>query len=129
MNQEDEADIRNQEILGIRQDVLRFESKATPKNPDKPVIFVITGVPFDYPVSSTRAFGWFPSFEEAEAAVKSNRCGMDEAGYYQWAVIEKTLSGMYAWSESETWYEYNEDNQYVNVEKPKHMGGVSWGLG
>jgi hypothetical protein len=79
--------------------------------------------------------------EEARKAVASNAGDMNEANYYQYALIEKLASGIFCteW-EQVAWFEWKNDpvppgehdgmeGQWVEIEQPNWAKGiVGWTL-
>lgn len=94
------------------------------------VIYTVTGIPYTG-CGGHRNFGWYPKFERAEQAVYANQGCLDEAGYYEWIVIEEIPQGVWAGCNRgmEAWYHWNK-NKYVKTEKPEIFRGmVAWGMG
>lgn len=79
----------------------------------------------------TRCIGYWPDLSQAEYVVKN--CGLDEAGYYIYAVIEKFGPGLYPTCRlNETkgmWYRLYK-NKVVDIKMPKRYKQVrSFGIG
>ena len=100
-------------------------------------IFTITTVPngaLSDTLGDTRTVGYFPTREEANAAVLDNSMDMQE-GRYMYAVVERSLPGVYNYQCEEQWYEWGHDQEsgqdsYAPIEKPeKFRRVVGWGLG
>jgi len=80
---------------------------------------------------SDRIFGYYPTFEEAEAAVKKNLMNMHEC-LYNLLVIEEVRPGIHPICEKEWWYhwDYSRDEWKPIDEKPKAFAGlINFGIG
>lgn len=99
---------------------------------ETPIYVVITVRVNDIKEWTTRAVGWFPTFEEAKEIITDNIGDIYEAGYYKYALIEQTPPGLYSWKQ-EWWFEWEgdfQDGKYEPIEKPElfeHV--VCFGLG
>jgi hypothetical protein len=58
-----------------------------------------------------RTVGIVPSFEEAERIVLGNYGDIEEAGHYQYAVVELVPFGLYPIDRRQWWYEFNLETQ------------------
>jgi hypothetical protein len=61
----------------------------------------------DKVVRNRRTVGIFPDFEAAERTVLRNYGDIEEAGYYQYAVVEFVPFGLYSLEREQWWYEFN----------------------
>ena len=96
---------------------------------DEQTIYTVTGIVYNCPKSHCRCFGWYKVLIDAEKAVDENRGDMNEAGYYQWVVIEEIPEGVWRSENNEIWYEWD-GSSYKNVEKPNQFRSiVNWGIG
>ena len=57
------------------------------------------------PSRKARCLGYFSSKDEALAAVKENRDGLDE-GVYDYLVVEKISEGIHPVAEEEIWFQW-----------------------
>lgn len=100
------------------------------KTPKENHIYVMTVFRFRVKTPekySTRVWGWYPTFDEANQAVRKNFGDMFECGYYQMALIEKMNAGCVAMCEQEWWYKasYKEGKTKVTrTKKPKQFEGI-----
>lgn len=68
--------------------------------------------------SFPRCWGYHLTREEARIGMQQS-CD-DEAGYYNYAVIERYQPGMYAIAEDAEWYEYNHaKREWTAIEEPE----------
>ena len=78
---------------------------------------------------SPRCWGFYGTREEAIAGLKHNVD--DECGYYNYAIIERFKSGIYAESDQEQWFKYDFDSvHWVEIVKPsfsEHL--INYGIG
>ncbi len=83
-----------------------------------------------------RLVGWYSNLKKAQKCVEEDWADFDEAGYYNYIVIERMVEGLYNLSgvlldrQTEWWYVYDEVKKWVSCEKPKclkHM--INFGLG
>lgn len=65
---------------------------------------------------STRTFGYYNEFEEADQAVKENRLDMHEY-LYKYIIVEQIGQGIHPWVKNEWWYKYNpETNEFEPID-------------
>ena len=84
-----------------------------------------------------RMVGFYADLQTAMKCVEEDWAGFDEAGYYNYIVIERMVEGLYNISgfdlakPSEWWYRHDyEARKWVPCEKPKCLvGTVSFGMG
>lgn len=81
---------------------------------------------YDWKNHRSRLVGWYTSLEEAKKCVENDSMGFDEAGYYNFIVIERVVEGIYNMGGHgldkicEWWYTYTEDGEiWVECKKPK----------
>lgn len=75
-----------------------------------------------------RCVGWFSEKEEAENAVENNFNNMND-GMYDYAVIEKMLSGIKIPETSRSFYKFQNGN-YIKINTPKEATNYSnFGIG
>lgn len=77
----------------------------------------------------TRCIGFYPSIKGARNILKN---GLDEAGYFQYAVIEEFGFGWYPWEPNgvEEWYKFDPKRKAIKITKPKKWKNVvGWGIG
>ena len=96
---------------------------------DKP-IYTITTIR-NFLAGGSRAVGFAYKFENAEKWLKQNVMDINECGFYNFAVIEPILEGIYMYPRVEHWYVYNkEKDQYEPCEKPdRYKQTIGWSLG
>ncbi len=69
-------------------------------------------------------FGYYPTFEEAHAAVTDNVGNMCEC-MYDYIVIENIPSGVHALSDGENWYQWSSNlNCWQSCVKPEEFRGI-----
>ena len=81
--------------------------------------------------------GFYRSLDKAKQCVEEDWADFDEAGYYNYVVIERNVEGLYNINgfeldiQTEWWYKFDDDNnKWVVCEKPDwSVGIVGWGLG
>ena len=70
--------------------------------------------------------GWYDDFDEAEEAVKTNKCDIWET-CYNYAIISEVSRGLYGSYGNEHFYKYNmEEERFEEMERPhelRHMTG------
>lgn len=87
-------------------------------------------------ITSTRPWGWFPTFAEAEEAVKTNDADIFEVGCgdFNYAVIEEIEWGTIAttvdshWYRLESWSTATKEAD-VRACEPPNGAGCNYGLG
>ena len=92
-------------------------------------IYTITGIPYNYPKSRTRCFGFREKFSDAAKDVSYNSGDMDEGSFYEHIVIEEIEDGVWMLSGNAYWYEWN-GQEYCPIDRPlafKHI--VNWSIG
>ena len=62
-------------------------------------------------VRKRRTVGFFRDKLAAIACVEGNYGDLEEAGYYQYAVVEGLPFGLYPLGEDRTWFEFNMDTE------------------
>ncbi len=85
----------------------------------------------------SRLVGWYSDVETAIKCVEEDWADFDEAGYYNYIVIERMVEGLYNMSgfdhdgRTEWWFEYDYKlNKWTACEKPDWSVGIlNWGLG
>ena len=84
----------------------------------------------------SRFVGWYSNLKTAQKCVEEDWADFDEAGYYNYIVIERMVEGLYNMSgilldrQTEWWYVYDDVKKWVPCSKPKslkHM--INFGLG
>lgn len=72
--------------------------------------------------------GWFKKFEEAEKCILFNWGDIQEAGWYNHAVIEKINEGLYGYTRLEFWY-YMSGKDIYAISKPEQLQGtIGWAM-
>ncbi len=84
----------------------------------------------------TRTVGYYFNLETAKKAVEEDWAGFDEAGYYNFIIIEEMREGLYPSAdveEKEWWYYHNSNiGKWVPCDRPKTErleGVVGFGVG
>ena len=80
----------------------------------------------------TRCWGYYLTLEEAASVAESDKCGLNEAGYWPWIVIEALQPGIGSVADCEEyWYLYSDENRaFVPCLKPEWAQNViGWGIG
>lgn len=74
----------------------------------------------------SRLVGMFKTLEKAKQCVDEDWANFDEAGYYNFIVIEGLLEGCYpGLGDNEWWYKHDrEKNKWVPCEKPNSYKGL-----
>lgn len=68
-----------------------------------------------------RVFGYYDNFEECVKALNENRCNMFE-GCYDYAVVEKIGSGIYAQVELKRYFKFDKEKDgFFEIETPEYM--------
>ena len=103
------------------------------------VIYTITSLVEDNngDIVEDRVVGWYSDLKIAKQCVEEDWADFDEAGYYNYVVIERNVEGLYNINgfeldiQTEWWYKFDDDNnKWVVCEKPDwSVGIVGWGLG
>lgn len=75
-----------------------------------------------------RCWGWFPKQEQAEKSVIDNEGDPFEAGWYQWAAIQRIPPGSHASGEVVAWFRavYTPGNNVPRVERVPDEELPSW---
>ncbi len=103
--------------------------KKVEKNISIYTLIAIPGCIHSSASSSSRCFGWYPFFEEAELAVLQNQASLNENGYYKWIVIEETSCGVFPIVSRQWWYMWDGEN-YIPTDKPSVFNNlINWGIG
>lgn len=82
-----------------------------------------------------RSVGWFPLdyLSAVEEALSRNVADLEEAGYYQWAVIEETPWGLYGSIDIKKtyWYKFDLERKgfFPHDPPPWSANTTGWGLG
>lgn len=71
----------------------------------------------------TAFMGYYEDFDEADEAVRSNACDINEH-VYNYAAIEAISPGLYAYPRERWLYKF-ENEGYVRIEEPKFMGHIA----
>ena len=75
-------------------------------------------------LGDARCFGYFLSFERAKEALETNECDMWEAGFYNFAVIEKIESGIHPHAEEMAWFKFDTEKcGFCEIPKPVETNG------
>lgn len=79
----------------------------------------------------SRVWGWYSSREAAHDAVIHNVTDMNEAGYYNYIVVEKLSEGILPLDTETYWYKFNDqDGKYHAIDQPQWAHGiVNWSMG
>ena len=79
----------------------------------------------------TRCVGWYSDFSEAEVAVLENRCDLNEAGCYPYAIVETVEEGLYPSGLPRKLYRYDEARErYLPVDEPEGLARIcAFGIG
>jgi hypothetical protein len=103
------------------------------------VIFTITSLYLDEDegVECSSTIGWYPNLKTAQKCVEEDWPDIDEAGYYNYVVIERVVEGLYNMSgmlldrQTEWWYSFDyKQEKWIACEKPQwSVGTINWGLG
>lgn len=78
-----------------------------------------------------RCVGFYFDYNTAEQCVQEDWAGFDEAGYYNYIVIEGLHQGIYpGLGDDEHWFKYNGGHNWIPCEKPRCLNGtISFGIG
>ena len=69
-----------------------------------------------------RCFGYFPTYERAVEALKTNECDVWEMGVFDYAVIERIESGIHPHSKEMSWWKFdNEKRAFSEIPKPEEI--------
>jgi len=81
--------------------------------------------------TDTRCVGWFPNYEDAESTIIRSGELLNEAGYYEYAVIECIKAGIYQYDDNPAWFAYNYNLEtYGKIERPEDFEHVcGFGIG
>lgn len=71
-----------------------------------------------------RCFGYFPTYERAVEALKTNECDVWEMGIYNYAVIERIKPGIPPHVEEIAWFKFDSNRErFYEIEKPEETEG------
>jgi len=77
-----------------------------------------------------RTFGFYSTFEEADKAVRENRCDLSEYTY-NYAVIEEVPEGIHSFAQNRWVYKFNDSKKtFEPIDEPeeiKHFSNFSMG--
>ena len=78
-----------------------------------------------------RCVGWYNNLKDARKSVENDDGLFNEAGYYQYIVIEKMREGIYPCAKIRWWFEYNdESHSWLPIDDPDFSNGiVNYGIG
>lgn len=78
-----------------------------------------------------RADGFFFNEEDSIKCIIENGENVSEGGYYNVAIIEETLHGLYPYIENEMWFKWNyKKSAYIMIKKPNVFKNiVNFGIG
>jgi hypothetical protein len=81
-------------------------------------------------MDSPRCFGYFPTYERAVEALKTNECDVWEMGIFEYAVIEKVEPGIHPHAEEMAWFKFDTDKcGFCEIPKPEETTGYNYALG
>ena len=83
-------------------------------------IYTITGFKNNH--KNHRCFGFYCDLESAVDAVESNSGNFDEAGYYNYLLIEEVSEGVWQLTSNIHWYKWNDG--WELIERPKWARGL-----
>lgn len=79
-----------------------------------------------------RCVGYVSTLESALEVVTNNRCDINEAGEYPYAIIERINEGLYQYDYEPLWFKYNEKtHKYEASDRPEFIDShlVGFGIG
>lgn len=98
--------------------------------------FFVTTRRIKHPDFHCRCIGFYNSLKDARGVLRRSWDMLQEAGYYQYAIIEEFGPGWYPQAETEEWYKFIENRSkskcigFKKIKKPKKYNRVcNFGIG
>ena len=75
-------------------------------------------------LGESRCFGYFSTYQRAKEALEINECDMWEAGFYNYAVIERIEPGIHSHTEEMAWFKFDTEKRgFYEIPKPEETKG------